>query len=202
VLLVAALLGGFVQRGAFYFMPRHLSHYVDAAQVGWLGDAAAWLAARKGGYALGALVTTLALLTGVFSQWWGGQLADRYPRPWLYVIMACLLAPLVLGMGLTRGLPLVAVSLAFGFAFYLSQPLVSSMAAALVDRRRHGVLFGSLFTMSFGLGSFAVELGSRVAARHETRGAYLAFAALAALLLPLGLGLVATLRRRRRAAAR
>jgi predicted MFS family arabinose efflux permease len=196
LVLVSALLGGFVYRGATYFMPRHLTDHVAPEGLATLQRAADWLTEGRRGDALGAVLTSIALLAGVLAQWWGGRLADRFRRERLFVTLTVIVAPMLVLMATLRDTPLVAVALGFGFTWYLSQPLLNSIAATFVPRERHGALYGLLFSTSFGLGSFAVSAGSAVASRWGTGAAFLALSGVAALNILCASLLALRLRRR------
>lgn len=189
LVLGAALAGGLVYRGATYFLPRHLTERIDAGALAELKARAAWLGEARGGDSLGAVVTSLALLAGVGAQWWGGRLADRFRRERLFATLVAGILPVLLAVAVLRDTPLAIAAIAFGFGWYLTQPLVNSIAADLVPREHHGMLYGVMFSTSFGLGSFAVSLGSFVARRTSTAGAFLALAGVAGANLLLALAL-------------
>lgn len=179
LILSAALAGGFVYRGATYFLPRHLTDRITPESLSVLEGAARWLSVGRRGDALGAIVTSLALLFGVVAQLWGGRLADRVRRDRMFVTLATLTVPSLLGIAVLHDLPLALAALAFGFLWYMGQPLLNSIAAGLVPKERHGALYGLQFTASFGLGAFSVSLFSWVAARAGTGAAFGALAAVA-----------------------
>ena len=142
-LLLATIAGGFVYRGVLTFLPLHL-------------------AGSAGGMLGGSYVTSLVLLAGIVAQRFGGELADRLPRERLFLAEMALSVPVLLLLGLTSGIGLLALALTFGFLWYLAQPLASAIAAAHSDVRDHGLFFGVQFAASFGLGSFATTLGGLV----------------------------------------
>lgn len=192
LILMAAMAGGLIYRGVTYFLPRHLTERVDPASLAWLSSSASWLGEGKGGDTLGAVVTSLALLTGVVAQWWGGKLADRFRRERLFLAMTLMIVPILLLMAVARDMALLAAALVFGFGWYLGQPLLNSIAAALVPREWHGRLYGAIFFTSFGLGAFAVSAGSFLAGTLGTAGAFLGFAGVAVLDVLLAMALVKT----------
>lgn len=191
LLLVAALASGWVYRGTTHFLPLHVSLHIDASQTSWLQNTFGGLSkVLRTGTGLGAIITTLALMTGIFAQWWGGRLADRFRRERMFLVMAIVIAPLVLVIGLTHNASLFFATIGFGFLWYVSQPLVNSLAAGLVDKRLHGTLYGAVFTIAFGLGSFAVSAGAHLSATFGTQAAFVLFAAIAALNIPLSIALI------------
>jgi MFS family permease len=192
LILMAALAGGIIYRGATYFLPRHLTEHVDPSALAWLSSSASFLVDGKKGDTLGAVVTSLALLAGVLAQWWGGRLADRFRRERLFLAMTLVVVPTLLLMAIARDVPLLGAALVFGFGWYLGQPLLNSIAAALVPREWHGMLYGAIFFTSFGLGSVAVSLGSWLAGTLGTSGAFVGFAGVAVIDVILAMVLLRT----------
>ncbi|MBI4509973.1 MAG: MFS transporter [Deltaproteobacteria bacterium] len=195
LVLATAVAAGFIYRGATYFLPRHLSAHVDPNRLAWLRGSASWLASGKAGDSLGAVMTSLALLAGVISQWLGGRLADRFQRERLYAVIAAAMFPALLLIAVLDGLSLLMATIVFGFGWYLGQPLLSSIAAGLVPREKHGALYGLQFTASFGLGALAVSACAHVSTRWGTKGAFLALAMVAVASALLGVALVSERKR-------
>jgi MFS family permease len=174
-LLLATFAGGFVYRGVFTFLPLHLS----SSAGGTLGASS---------------LMSLVLLAGIFAQRFGGELADRLPRERLFLTEVALLAPVLVLLGLTSGIGLVALALSFYFLWYLAQPLASALAAAYADTREHGLLYGAQFAAAFGLGSFATTIGGLLVEAGGTSLAFLGFGAVAILQLVAALALVRSVR--------
>lgn len=174
-LLLATFAGGFVYRGVFTFLPLHLS----SSAGGTLGASS---------------LMSLVLLAGIFAQRFGGELADRLPRERLFLTEVALLAPVLVLLGLTSGVGLVAMALSFYFLWYLAQPLASALAAAYADTREHGLLYGAQFAAAFGLGSFATTIGGLLVESGGTSLAFLGFGAVAFLQLVAALALVRSVR--------
>jgi len=124
---------------------------------------------------VGAYLTTLVLAGGLVAQGTGGWLADRLPRERLFLAEVALFAPVLLLLGLVHGLGLVALALAFGFLWYLAQPLANALGAAYADSKDHGLLYGLQFALSFGIGSFAASVGGVLVERGGTPLAFLGF---------------------------
>jgi predicted MFS family arabinose efflux permease len=174
-LLLATFAGGFVYRGVFTFLPLHLS-------------------AAAGGPLQASSLMSLVLLAGIFAQRFGGELADRLPRERLFLTEVALLAPVLVLLGLTSGVGLVAMALSFFFLWYLAQPLASALAAAYADTGEHGLLYGAQFAAAFGLGSFATTVGGLLVEAGGTSLAFLGFGAVALLQLVAALALVRSVR--------
>jgi MFS family permease len=174
-LLLATIAGGFVYRGVLTFLPLHL-------------------ASSAGGVLGGSGVTSLVLLAGIVAQRFGGELADRLPRERLFLAEMALSVPVLLLLGITSGVGLLALALTFGFLWYLAQPLASAIAAAHSDVHDHGLFYGVQFAASFGLGSFATTLGGLLARGGGTGPAFVGFALVALLQLVAALFLLRSVR--------
>jgi predicted MFS family arabinose efflux permease len=160
-LLLATVAGGLVYRGVLTFLPLHLS-----------GSA--------GGARGASYVTSLVLLAGIVAQRLGGELADRLPREGLFLLELALVVPVLFLLGAATGTPLLALALAFGFLWYLAQPVATALVAAHTDPGDHGLLYGLQFAASFGVGSFATTLGGLlIGASGNTGLAFLGFGAVA-----------------------
>jgi MFS family permease len=171
-LLVATVAGGFVYRGVLTFLPLHLT-------------------SSAGGVQAASYVTSLVLVAGIVAQRIGGELTDRLPREPLYLAEMALCVPVLVLLGLTTGVGLLAVALVFGFLWYLAQPLATALAAAHSDPGDHGLLYGIQFAASFGVGSFATTLGGLlISASGSTGLAFLGFAAVAVIQLAAAVFLV------------
>jgi MFS family permease len=174
-LLLGTFAGGFVYRGVLTFLPMHLGE-------------------RSGGLLSASLLTSLVLLAGMVAQRLGGQLADRLPRERLFLTEMALFAPVLVLLGLSSGVGLAALALAFGFLWYMAQPLGAAIAAAHADTRDHGLVFGVQFASTFGLGSFATTLGGLLTAEGGTQLAFMGFGAIALVQLVAAMALVASVR--------
>jgi MFS family permease len=128
------------------------------------------------------------------AQRFGGELADRLPRERLFLAEMALSVPVLLLLGITSGVGLLALALTFGFLWYLAQPLASAIAAAHSDVHDHGLFYGVQFAASFGLGSFATTLGGLLARGGGTGPAFVGFALVALLQLVAALFLLRSVR--------
>jgi MFS family permease len=175
-LLLATVAGGLVYRGVLTFLPLHLS-------------------ASAGSMRAASYMMSLVLVAGIFAQRLGGELADRLPRERLLVAELALAVPVLILLGLTSGIGLLVLALAFGFLWYLAQPLAMALIAAHSDPRDHGMLFALQFALSFGVGSFATNLGGLLSGPSgDTALAFLGFGGVALLQLAAALLLARTAR--------
>lgn len=163
-LLVSTTAGGFVYQGVVTFLPLHLAE-------------------SAGGVLNASFLMSLVLIAGIVAQRFGGELADRLPRERLFLAEMALFAPVMLLLGLSSGIGLIALALSAGFLWYMSQPLSIAMAAAYANSRDHGLVFGLQFAATFGIGSFASTVGGLLVARGGTSLAFLGFGVVALLQL-------------------
>lgn len=182
-LLLAMISSGFVYRGVLTFLPLHLATHGAGSRLTASG------------------LTTLVLLVGIVAQCVGGELADRVSKERLFLIGVLLFAPVPLLLGLTGGMVLGTAALAFGFLWYLTQPVANALTARYAASKDHGLVYGVQFAMTFGLGSFATGLGGLVADGHDTSRAFLAFGVVSAVQVVGALALFIGVRRLPTAAA-
>jgi MFS family permease len=170
-LLLSMIAGGLVYRGVLTFLPLHLEDSAGSAQ------AASYL-------------TSAVLVAGMIAQRFGGELADRLPRERLFLAEVALFVPVLLLLGVTSGVGLIALALAFGFLWYLAQPLANALTAAYAATEDHGLLYGIQFASTFGIGSFATSLGGFLFDRGGTGLSFLGFGTIAVIQLLAALLLV------------
>jgi MFS family permease len=170
-LLLSLVAGGCVYRGVLTFLPMHL-------------------AGSAGGALNASFLTSAVLVAGMIAQRFGGELADRLPQERLFLAEVALFVPVLLLLGFTSGVGLIALALTFGFLWYLAQPLANTLTAAHASTHDHGLLYGVQFAVTFGLGSFATSLGGLLHDRGGTSLAFVGFGGIALLELMAALVLV------------
>ncbi len=158
------ILNGFVYRGSITFLPTHIE---DNVHVSWFGASATTWA--------GAL-TTVALLGGAMGQLFGGMLSERYRLERLAVPLTFSMAPCLLLVGLTSGLPLVLFAWFFVFANFSGQPIYTGLIADYSPRAAIGRNYGVSFFAAFGIGSVAGTLAGFFADRWGTGSVFLMLA--------------------------
>lgn len=151
LILFAAVMNGFIYRGALTFLPAYLSERVASG----LFDLDALFIAGS--------FTTLALLFGVVGQFLGGSLSERRRREAVAVFSATLTVPLLLVVSLSTGVPLMAGAAGFAFFHFMGQPVYNALMADYSPAHWRGRLFGIYFFCSFGVGSFSATLLGYVA---------------------------------------
>jgi MFS family permease len=156
VLCVAMALGGIAYRGQTLVLPAYFEE-----RIAFLVDAIeglSWWPTLGTRTVAATLLTSLAYLAGVFGQMAGGVLADRYDLRKLYLLFHAASLPLLLSLGQLAGLPLLVSALAYAFFAFGMQPIENSLVAVLTPPRLRSTGYGLKFILTFGVGSFAVQL--------------------------------------------
>lgn len=183
-------MGGFIYRGVVTFLPLHLTEHLGLDLFGTAPETLA-------GY-----FATVALLFGVAGQYVGGFLGERIRREALTVGMAlCIVPPLVL-VGMTGGLWLVVTASVFAFFNFMTQPIYVSLMADYTPSRHQGGIFGLMFLMANGIGSFAATMGGYITERGDTAQIFLVLGGIEALIVVAAIFLLISAARRTRAIRR
>jgi len=124
-------------------------------------------------------MTSLAYLVGMAGQAFGGRLADRVDLRRGYAAFQLLTIPSLAGLLLlpNRYLPIAAAGYVF-FAMGM-QPLENSLVAQLVPREQRGLIYGLKFTLTFGVGAFAVYVAAALTRGEEVSPVFMFTAAMA-----------------------
>lgn len=108
------------------------------------------------------LIATGVYLLGIVGQWAGGRVADRTSLKWAYFLaFACGLPFVVAMMFLGNALLIPAAGFFVLFTMGL-QPVENSLIAYLTPPRWRSLSYGVKFTLTFGVGAFAVKLAGLV----------------------------------------
>jgi MFS family permease len=146
--------------------------------------------AGEGALGIGAIVAAVYTV-GSVTQLVGGFMADRMPLKPLYAGCFLLQIPVLAGIAVFGGLPLVALVAATVFLTTAPLPAENMLLARFTPQRHHSLAYGIKFVLAFGTGPVAILLVSKVQAEtgeftwlYLALAAAAALAALAALLLP------------------
>ena len=146
--------------------------------------------AGEGALGIGAIVA-LVYTVGSVTQLVGGFMADRFPLKPLYAGCFLLQVPVLAGIAIFGGLPLVALVAATVFLTAAPLPAENMLLARFTPQRHHSLAYGVKFVLAFGTGPVSILMVSKVQEQTgEFTWLYLALAAaallatLAALLLP------------------
>ncbi|MGQ9572013.1 MAG: MFS transporter [Dehalococcoidia bacterium] len=173
----AFVLNGFVYSASRTFLPTHIS--------------------SEGNEAIGGSLATVALLMGAVGQYIGGSLSQRFPLERLAPLMAIVVVPCLVAMGVTSGAPLVLASAAFVLFSFGGQPIYTGLIADYTPGRLLGRSYGISFFATFGLASVGSTYAGFFAGRWDTTSAaFLAVSPFAAVAFLMGVGLWLIWRRR------
>ncbi len=146
--------------------------------------------AGEGALGIGAIVA-LVYTVGSVTQLVGGVMADRFPLKPLYAGCFLLQVPVLVGIAVFGGLPLVALVAATVFLTTAPLPAENLLLARFTPQRHHSLAYGVKFVLAFGTGPVSILLVSKVQAQtgeftwlYLSLAAAAALATLAALLLP------------------
>jgi MFS family permease len=179
------VLAGFIYRGALTYLPTYLSSSTTEGR-GWdlsIGEAGA--------------VTTAALVLGIFAQWLGGNLSQRYRLESLCLILIAMALPFLLYMAYSGGPTLAVVTGLFIFFYFCWQPVSNGLIAQYTHHSFRSLAFGVSFTLSFGTGSFASSIGGKIGDLYGLDRIYFFLGVLLVVSFLLSIVLVALARGRR-----
>jgi len=173
------VLNGFVYSASRTFLPTHIS--------------------SEGSEAIGDSLATVALLMGAVGQYIGGSLSQRFPLERLAPLMAIMVVPCLIIMGVTSGALLVVAAGGFVMFSFGSQPIYTGLIADYTPGRLLGRSYGLTFFAAFGLASVGSTYAGFFADRWDSTSAvFVALAPFAAVAFLLGVGLWLIWRRRPR----
>jgi MFS family permease len=174
---LAFVLNGFIYRGSITFLPTHIEEQVHLSVLG-IDEKT-----------LAGCLTTVALLMGAGGQYLGGSLSQRYPLERLAPLIAITLVPVLLLMGVSSGLALVAVSGVFIFFNFSAQPVYTGLIADYSPEQALGRSYGISFFAAFGLGSSAATFSGFFAERFGTSSVFLTLGGFATLSVALAIAI-------------
>jgi MFS family permease len=112
---------------------------------------------------LGGAFATLALISGAFGQYVSGRLTDKYPVEIIYLGAVCMATLFVFIMSFTTGLILVLASVCYAFFYFAVQPAQNYIISRYLPQHRQGLGYGTLFILTFGVGSTAAAVSGYLA---------------------------------------
>jgi MFS family permease len=169
MMLVISLqaISGFIYRASNTFMPAYTGQKLSTLFSGL--DATA----------RGGILTSMILITGAFGQYIVGRLTRKHSLEWLQLVATAMVAPLLIGVSLLAGLPMLGSAMGFAFVFYGLQPLGNALVAKYSPSSVRGRSYGLSFSLSFGLGAFGSAFAGAIANRVSFDAIYLYLAAFA-----------------------
>jgi len=146
----------------------------------------------EGTFGVGALVA-LVYLAGGLVQVAGGYLADRYALKPIYLLSWLVQVPVLLGIGLLTGLPLVVLATMTVLLSAGALPAENLLLNRYSPEKHRGLAFGIKYVIAFGSAPLALQLVAQLNAMtgefvwlFVSLAALAAVATLAAVLLPGG----------------
>ncbi len=119
--------------------------------------------------AMGGVFATLALISGAFGQYVSGRLTDKYPVEKIYLVTVFMGTLFVFVMSFSRGLLLLMASIGYAFFSFAAQPAQNFIVSKYIPQHRQGLGFGTLFILSFGVGSTAAAVSGYLADLYGLR---------------------------------
>jgi predicted MFS family arabinose efflux permease len=146
--------------------------------------------AGEGAFGIGALVA-FVYGVGAVMQVAGGRLADRYPLKPIYLAGFLIQVPVMVGLALFAGSPLIGMAVMAVILTSLPLPAENLMLARFTPHRHRSLAFGVKFVIAFGSAPLALQVVAQI---KEHTGEFFwlfallsvlaAVAAMAAFLLP------------------
>lgn len=153
ILLVAMMLGGIAYRGATVILPA----YFELRNQ----DLFLWLTTHlPTGLSANLVATTITsgiFLVGMFGQYMGGYVAERFSLQYCYLIFHVITVPAAFLMAWTADLPLIVLALVYFFFLLGMQPIENTLVSQLTPPRLRHSAYGMKFVLTFGMGALAVK---------------------------------------------
>ena len=148
---------GLSYKGIMTFLPTYMGQNI---QLGFL---------KMDVVAMGGIFATLALISGAFGQYVSGRLTDKYPVEKIYLVTVFMGTLFVFVMSFSRGLLLLMASIGYAFFSFAAQPAQNFIISKYIPQHRQGLGFGTLFILSFGVGSTAAAVSGYLADLYGLR---------------------------------
>jgi MFS family permease len=168
---------GLSYKGIMTFLPTYMGQNIQLSFM------------KIGVVAMGGAFATLALISGAFGQYVSGRLVDRYPVEKIYLGSVCLGTLFVFVMSFSKGFLLLLASVCYAFFYFAVQPAQNYIVSKYLPQNRQGLGYGTLFILTFGVGSTAAAVSGYLADLYGLRSVFYAmgFCLLASAGLVLGL---------------
>lgn len=153
IFYLSSIIFGFVYRGTLTFMPYLFTYKVML----WEG---------LDPIAVGGVVTTAALLTGMLGQWLGGRAAERYSLTKTLIPLWVIVSISLMFMGMTAQYALVIWAFIFTIFIFAGQPVGNTLLASYNSLKSRGKGYGLNIAIGFGIGSFSSTLSGYVAEKY------------------------------------
>ena len=124
--------------------------------------------AGEGTFGVGLIVAGVYTVGGL-TQVIGGHLADKYPLKPIYIGAFLLQAPVLAGVAVFGGMPLIALAALVVLLNSAALPAENMLLARFTPQRHHGLAYGIKFVLAFGTAPLSIML---VAAVQERTGEF------------------------------
>lgn len=116
----------------------------------------------KSGTLIASLITGAAYIIGMFGQFAGGRIADKWELRSAYLFFWIMTIPFLLLARFSAGMWVLPFAGLFIFFAMGMQPIENSIFAILTPSRWRSVGYGIKFTLTFGIGSLSVFIVKKV----------------------------------------
>ncbi|MBI2847796.1 MAG: MFS transporter [Chloroflexi bacterium] len=169
IIFIASAMNGLVYRGLVTFLPVYFSQRLSFSFLHW--DSMVFAGS----------FTTIALMFGIVGQLLGGYLCERRRHETLALIVSAIAVPLLLLMGNSQGIILLAAAIVFAAAYFMSQPIFNSLIADYAPVSWRGRSYGLNFFFTFGIGSFSATFLGYIAERQDINLVFITMAGISVL---------------------
>ncbi|MDY6791530.1 MAG: MFS transporter [Thermodesulfobacteriota bacterium] len=114
---------------------------------------------------LGGTIATLALISGAIGQYLAGRLVDKYSAEKLYLGAVVIGMICVFIMAFSANALLVVTAVIYAFFYFSTQPIQNLLVSRYLPPHRQGLGYGTLFFLTFGVGSTAAAVSGYIADR-------------------------------------
>lgn len=162
IFFFSALCLGLSYKGIMTFLPTYMG---ESVHIGFL---------KLDPVSLGGTVATIALFSGALGQYIAGRLVDRFQpeKVYLFVLVAATL--FVFTMALSTNLVLVLAVVFYALVYFAAQPTQNYILADYAPKNRRGLIYGTHFFLSFGVGSSSAALSGYLADHYGLKSVFLA----------------------------
>jgi MFS family permease len=169
ILSLITILNGMCYRGFTTFLPMYFDQTLKSGMIPGFSKLL-----QAGSF------TTAVLVIGIFGQFLGGKLSDRFNKESIYTAAFLLAAPFLFLLSRLQGYSLVLSAMAFAFFYFANQPVANAILPGYVPPALRGRVYGWFFFINFGAGSIMSWIAGVIAERLDLASI---FALLSAILL-------------------
>jgi len=154
ILLFAMMCGGIAYRGSTLIMPAYFE-LKNQALFQWISSHSPWTVTEN---IVATAITSLIFFAGIFGQYTGGRLAERYDLRYCYLFFHFICMPTA--FLIARNTDFILVLLAAIYFFFLlgMQPIENTLVAKFIPGKFLHSAYGSKFILTFGVGALSVQM--------------------------------------------